>query len=66
MNETTRLELDDKIVFQEGDKTKIFYVKQVVVKDFNNPIWRNGFLFGLMTGSALILVVIAGIISPML
>ena len=64
--QVTELGLDDNIVFDDGNESRTFVVKNVVLKDFSNPIWRSGFWYGLMVGAALILVLIAGIIIPYL
>lgn len=56
------LKQEDKIEFpREGNQT--YKVGNIAVRDFNNKIWRNGFMYGMMTGGAIILVVIAAIVS---
>ena len=52
---------NDKIRFAEGGVT--YFVKDIAIKDFNNKIWRSGFVYGLMSGAGIVLALIAFIIS---
>ena len=54
------LDPEDNIEFAE----KTYKVKDITTKDFNNMIWRSGFWYGLMCGATLILILVAGILSP--
>ena len=66
MTENELLKPDDKIVFDYDKTQKTYLVKQIAIKDFSNPIWRSGFIYGVMSGGALILIIIAAIITPFL
>lgn len=64
MEKPQELNLNDKVVFDDGKSQRTYLVKDIATKDFNNTIWRSGFIYGVMTGGALVLIIIAGIVRP--
>ncbi len=61
--ERTELKEHDKFSFSEEGGVRTYKVGDIAIKDFSNKIWRSGFIHGMMTGGALILLVIAVIIG---
>ena len=57
------VELADKVSFEEKDGVKTFRVGSIAVRDFGNKIWRSGFVYGVMTGGGLILLVFGFVVS---
>lgn len=56
MQEINISEKDEiKFIFKEG---KTYLLSEISTKDFKNKIWTNGFLYGLMAGSGMVLLIV--------
>lgn len=56
-----KINIEDEISFKNS---KSYKIKDISIKDFNNVIWRSGFVYGMMTGGALVILIITAIIFP--
>lgn len=54
---------NDLFEFKDNDKNIKFYAKDIWIKSFENKIWRSGFIYGCMTGSAIILLILGAVIT---
>ena len=57
----SELKQQDKLKFSGEKGPETFDVRNIAVKSFKNKIWKSGFIYGVMTGGAIVLLIIQAI-----